>query len=172
MTPQDPPIPDEFSRAADDAVGRVAAVMAPARKHPGDGWPGFDWTVAVPVVVGSGIPIAHDAPEATARRILFAHEDATGLDVIRPGDRLAGVGGTRGHMVWPPETAVFEVLSGSLAGTRVQFVLDPDPRPAGEAAVTAARVLLRTDEPVLADPVRLEKLHAAISRSLASRLGD
>jgi hypothetical protein len=62
-------------------------------------------------------------------------------------------------------------LSGSLAGTRVQFVLDPDPRPAGESAATAGEVLLRVDEPVLADAVRLADLRATISSAISPRSG-
>jgi hypothetical protein len=171
MEQHERPIPHEFSRAAYDDARSVAAVMDTVCLHPRRWPPGFDWTVAVPVVVGTGIPVADDAPRATAVGILFAGDDAAGLHVIEPGDRLRGVGGTNGHMIWPPATAVFEVLSGSLAGTRVQFVLDPDPRPAGESAATAGEVLLRVDEPVLADAIRLADLHATISSAISPRSG-
>ena len=163
MDQHERPIPQEFSRAAYNAAKRVAALMETACFHPRRWSPAFDWTVAVPVVVSTGIPVADDAPEATAVRILVAGDDASGLHVIDPGDRLQGVGGTNGHMNWPPATVVVEVLSGSLAGTRVQFILDPNPRPAGESAVTAGEVLLRIEEPVLTDAVRLAELHETIS---------
>jgi hypothetical protein len=171
MEQDERPMPQEFSRAAYNAANSIWALMRAACEYPRDWSPGVDWTVAIPVAVGTGVPVADDAPRATAVRILFAGDDATGLGVIEPGDRLVAVGGTNGHMLWPPATVVFEVLSGSLTGSRVQFVLDPDPRPAGEAASTAGAALLRTDEPVFADVNRLSDLRAAITSVLSPGSG-
>lgn len=171
MEQDERPIAQEFSRAAFNAANSLRALIRPTCEYPRDWSPELDWTVVMSVVVGTGVPVADDAPEATAVRILFAGDDAGGLGVIEPGDRLAAVGGTNGHMRWPPATVVFEVLSGSLTGSRVQFVLDPDPRPAGEAAATAGAALLRTDEPAFADANRLSDLRTAITGVLSPGSG-
>ena len=166
------PLPEEFSRVAYDAAKIVTALMEPVCVHARRWSPGFDLTVAVPVVVGKGVAVADGAPQATAVGITFSGDDATGLRLLDPGDRLKSVGGTNGHLGWPPATEVFEVLSGSLAGSVVQFVLDPDPRPAGESAVTASAVLLRCDEPVLADAVQPGKPARGHHRCDLIEIGD
>jgi hypothetical protein len=125
------------------------------------------WSVVVPVLVGPGLPVADDAPDQSAIGLApnQAHE---GGRVIRPGDTMRIVGGTNGHMLWPPSTRIMEIETGQLAGERVQFILEPDPRPAGEAAVLAALALVRADEPALNDPVRLELLRRDVMVRLAS----
>lgn len=125
------------------------------------------WTVAVPVRVEPGLPVADDAPPLSAVGLELGpvHDDAR---VIRPGDAMRIVGGTNGHMMWPPASRVMDVETGDLAGARVQFILEPDPRPAGEGAVLAALALLRADEPVLNQPVRMQRLR----RVVALRLGE
>ncbi len=169
MSASERPIPPEWTRAAFDAANAVRDLVASVRVHVNVDVDlashDLSWTVAVPVVVGSGIPVADDAPEATAVRVALDAE-THGIRVIKPGDRMRIVGGTNGHMLWPPATRVFEVQAGALAGERVQFVLEPDPRPAGDAAVTAAVTLLRADEPVLGDPLRLAALHRAVALCL------
>ena len=71
------------------------------------------------------------------------------------------VGGTPGHMLWPPETIVFDVLSGRLAGQRIEFVLNPDPRPAGQLAAACGAVIVGADERLLSDAARLASLREA-----------
>lgn len=171
MSGSETPIQPEWTRAAFDTANEVRDLVDPIRVR-GDvdvdlASSDLAWSVAVPVVVGSGVRVADDAPEATAVGLAL-DADAQSVQVIEPGDRMRIVGGTNGHMLWPPATRVFEVQSGALAGERVQFILEPDPRPAGEAAATAAVVLLRADEPVLADPVRLAALHRAVAVRLAA----
>jgi hypothetical protein len=171
MRGSETPIQPEWTRAAFDAANEVRDLVASIRVH---GSVDVDlasndlaWTVAVPVVVGSGVPVADDAPEAMAVGLAL-DAVAHSVRIIEPGDRMRIVGGTNGHMGWPPATRVFEVQSGALVGERVQFILEPDPRPAGEAAATAAVALLRADEPVLADPVRLAALHRVVALHLAA----
>ena len=157
--------PSEWTRRAVDEANKVRCLVIPIREHrdvEADlGSPEIEWSVAVPVCVGPGIPVADGAPaDATAVGLALAVDEGEGI--IAPGDRMRVVGGTSGHTPWPPATRVFEVETGAMAGGRVQFVLDRDPRPAGPRAVTAALVLLRADEPVLGDPARL----AALKREL------
>jgi hypothetical protein len=174
MSGSETPIQPEWTRSAFDAANEVRGLVDPIRVR-GDvdvdlASNDLEWTVAVPVVVGSGVPVADDAPVATAVGLALDSE-AQGIRVIEPGDRMRIVGGTNGHMQWPPATRVFEVQSGALAGERVQFILEPDPRPAGDAAATAAVALLRADEPVLADPVRLATLHGTVALRFAATGG-
>ena len=165
------PIQPEWTQAAIDAANAVrdlfGAVCATRDKHVDLAPDVHRWSVAVPVLVGSGLPVADDAPEITAVGLAL-DPGAPDDRVIRPGDSMRIVGGTNGHMLWPPSTRVLEVETGRLAGERVQFILEPDPRPAGEGAVLAALSLLRADEPVLGEPLRLERLRREVALRLAN----
>lgn len=159
--------PAEARDGTRDVLSEIERLMSELRT-PGRSNPplGGEWTVAVPVVLGDGVAVADDAPTTTAVRLLGMDESGAGLALLAVGDRLRLVGGTHGHMVWPPATLIVEVLSGPQIGSRVQFIDDPDPRPAGDLAVMASRVLVGIDEPVLSDPARLAKLRTQVTDAL------
>lgn len=165
------PIPEEWSRDAYDAANAVSKLVSPVRErrdiHVDLASHDLMWSIAAPVIVGMRVAVANDAPQETAVG-LDLDADPHGVRVIMPGDQMRIVGGTNGHVLWPPASRVFEVASGILAGERVQFILEPDPRPAGENSVIASAVLLRADESVLREPARLAALHRALAVCLAT----
>jgi hypothetical protein len=125
-----------------------------------------EWSVAIPVLVSTGVAVSEAATGTSAVSPVAADYKQDALDVLEPGARMVVVGGTPGHMFWPPETVVFDVLSGRLAGKRIEFILDPDPRPAGALAAACGAVIVRADERLLADPERLAWLREAAASVL------
>ncbi len=133
--------------------------------------PGVEWSVAIPILVSTGVAVSDAAIGTTAISPAAADYNPDTRDVLAPGARMVVVGRTRGHMVWPPETVVFDVLSGRLAGQRIEFILDPDPRPAGVLAAACGAVIVRADERLLCDPERLASLREAAATMLDGAAG-
>jgi hypothetical protein len=90
------------------------------------------------------------------------------LSVIAPGTRLKVRDKTRGHMLWPPESVLLKVLTGPLAGRRIEFIEDPDPRPYGPLAVVCAALLVDADEPILNDAEALARFGTEVAHLIVS----
>ena len=121
------------------------------------GTPVGEWSVAMPVAVSR---------DAAIQPVCGGLPPSDG-DVVLPGARLKVVGGTLGHIGWPAASVVFEVVGGLLAGRRVEFLIDPDPRPLGPLAAVCAALVVRADEPLLVDAETLAQFQADVARLIA-----